>query len=147
MATEEEEILFKMFKGGAMQAVKQGSIKAHIPDDISKFMARQLSFTIDLVKKGGNLTPAYLSLLLAQKGLGIANLAMGKRADCGIAVVLLAISLTISAGFTAFTGPMHFTVTAAELLSECYSVDKTCGVSEPSSLTRYSRSMSRSGIA
>jgi len=130
MATEDEEIFYKMVKAGAKQAVKQGSAKAGLPDDVSKFLASQLSFTFDLLKKGSKLTPGYLAVLLAQKGLGIADLALGKRFDCAIAVLLLGTSLTKAVGLTTFTGPAHFAVTSAELLSECYGVDKSCGVSD-----------------
>jgi hypothetical protein len=45
-------------------------------------------------------------------------------------VALLGASLTKAIALTTFTGPAHFAITAAELLSECYSVDKTCGISD-----------------
>jgi hypothetical protein len=129
MATEDEELFYKLMKAGARQAIKQGSAKADLPDDLSKFLASQLAFTFDLVKKGSKLTPGYLAVLLAQKGLSIADLAAGKRLDCAITVLLLGTSLTKAIALTTFTGPAHLAITAIELLSECYSMDKTCGIS------------------
>lgn len=130
MAIEEEEIFYKLMKSAGKQAVKQGASKAELPDEISKFLASQLSFTFDLLKKGSKLTPGYLAVLLAQKGFSIADLAAGKRFDCGITMVLLGTSLTKAVALTTFTGPVHLAFTAAELLSECYSVDKSCGISD-----------------
>ena len=101
-----------------------------LPDDCSKFLANQLAFTYDLIKKGNKLTPGYLGILLANKTFGIADLVLGKRFDCGFAILFLGSSLTKAALFTSFTGPGLALVTAAELLSECYNVDKTCGISE-----------------
>jgi hypothetical protein len=130
MADEDNEIFYKLMKAGAKQAVKKGAAKVDLPDDVSRFLASQLSFTFDMVKKGSKLTPGYLAVLLAQKGLGIADLALGQRFDCAITVALLGASLTKAIALTTFTGPAHFAITAAELLSECYSVDKTCGISD-----------------
>jgi len=130
MSAEDGEIFYKLLKASAKQGVKQGSSKADLPDDVSKFLANQLSFTFDLVKKGSKITPGYLAVLLAHKGLGIADLALGKRYDCAITVLLLGASLTKAIALTTFTGPVHLAITAAELLSECYSVDKTCGISD-----------------
>ncbi len=130
MATEDAELFYKLVKAGATQATKHGAIKSGLPDDMARFLASQLSFTFDLVKKGSNLTPGYLAVLLAQKGLNIAGLAAGAKFDCAITVVLLGTSLTKAIALTAFTGPAHLVITAAELLSECYSVDKACGISD-----------------
>ncbi|MCK6395777.1 hypothetical protein, partial [Zoogloea sp.] len=95
-----------------------------------QFLASQLSFTFDLVKKGNKITPGYLAVLLAQKGLSIADLAAGNRFDCAITALLLGTSLTKAIALTTFTGPAHLAITAAELLSECYRMDKTCGISD-----------------
>ena len=130
MATEDEEVFYKLMKNAAKEAVKRGSAKAGLPDELSKFLASQLAFTFDLVKKGSKITPVYLGILLLQKTLSIVNLAAGKRFDCAITVLLLGTSLTKAVGLTTFTGPTHFAITAAELLSEYYSMDKTCGISQ-----------------
>ncbi|HKR36467.1 MAG TPA: hypothetical protein VJT10_16605 [Steroidobacteraceae bacterium] len=127
---EDSELFYKLIKVSGKQAVKYGSSKTGLPDDVSKFLAGQLSFAFDLIKKGSKITPGYLAVLLAQKGLGIADLAVSQRYDCAITVLLLGTSLTKSIALTTFTGPAHFAVTAAELLAECYSVDKSCGVSD-----------------
>ena len=55
---------------------------------------------------------------------------MGKRYDCAISILLMSTSLVKAIALTTFTGPAHLAVTAAELLAESYSVDKTCGVSD-----------------
>ncbi|TKD46939.1 hypothetical protein [Azotobacter chroococcum] len=131
MATKEDkELFYKLIKAGAKQAVRQGAAKAELPDELSTLLADQLAFTSDLIKKGKKLTPGYLLVLLIQNNLSLAKVATGKRFDCAISVLLLSISLTKAIALTAFTGPAHFAVTAAELLSECYSMDKTCGISE-----------------
>lgn len=119
-----------IFKSGAKQAVRRGTLIAGLPDDVCKFLAGQLAFTFDLLKKGNKLTPGYLGILLAGKALGVADLALDQRYDCAISVLLLATSLTKSIGFTTFTGPAHLLVNAASLLADCYSVDKSCGVSD-----------------
>lgn len=130
MRAEDNEIAYKLVKASAKHAVRQGSIKGGLPDEVAGFLATQLAFTFDLVKKGHKLTPAYLAVLLAQKSLGMASLASAHRYDCAITVLLLGTSLTKAIAMTAFTGPVHLLITAAELLSECYSVDKSCGVSD-----------------
>lgn len=130
MTIEDEEIFYKLIKASAQQGVKQGAMQVGIPYDLSRFLANQLSFTFDLLKRGYNLTPGYLGILLAKKGLGIINLALGQRSDCAIAVMVLGISLTKSSFFTTFTGLGHFAINAVELLAECYSVDQSCGVSD-----------------
>ena len=130
MATEDEELFYKLMKAGAKQAVKQGAAKADLPEDLSRFLASQLSFTFDLVKKGAGLTPGYLAVLLAHRGIGDADLAVGRRFDCRITALLLGASLTKAIALTTFTGPAQLAITAAELLAECYSMDKTCGISD-----------------
>ena len=130
MAAEDEEIFYMIFKSGAKQAVQRGALSAGLPDDVSKFLGRQLAFTFDLLKKGSKLTPGTLGILLAGKTLGVADLAFGPRYDCAISVLLLATSLTKSIGFTTFSGPLPLLVNAASLLADCYSVDKSCGISD-----------------
>ena len=130
METDAEAMSFKLVKAAAKQAVRQGSSELGLPDEASGFLASQLSFTFDLLKKGSAITPAYLGILLAGKGLAIGGLAAGRRYDCAIAVAVLALSLTKTVAFTTIAGPGHLMITAAELLSDCYSVDKTCKVSE-----------------
>ena len=130
MSAEDAEIAYKLLKASSKQAVKQGSIKAGLPDEVAGMLSSQLAFTFDLVKKGTKLTPGYLAILLAQKNLAIAKLATGARYECAITALLLAASLTTAVAMTGFTGPVHLLITAAELLSECYSVDKSCGISD-----------------
>jgi hypothetical protein len=130
MAIEDEEIFYKLMKATARQAVKQGGAKAERPDDLSQFLASQLEFTFDLLKKGGKLTPGYLTILLINNKLSIAKLATGKRFDCAIGVLLLSTSLAKIIIWTTFSGPAHFAINAVELLSECYGMDKTCGISD-----------------
>lgn len=130
MNPEEREIFYKLVKAGAKQAVRQGAAKTDLPEDLSNFLADQLAFTFDLVKKGGRLTPRYLAALLIHKGLSITDLVLGKRFDCAIAVLILGTALTKSMALTTFTGPAHLIITSAELLSQCYSMDKTCGISD-----------------
>ena len=76
------------------ESVKQGGSLMELPDDCSKFLANQLAFTYDLIKKGNKLTPGYLGILLANKTFGIADLVLGKRFDCGFAILFLGSSLT-----------------------------------------------------
>jgi hypothetical protein len=54
MADEDNEIFYKLMKAGAKQAVKKGAAKVDLPDDVSRFLASQLSFTFDMVKKAAN---------------------------------------------------------------------------------------------
>ena len=130
MATEDEEIFYKIIKAGVKKAVQQGSTKGGLPDDVSKFLASQLSFTFDLLKKGNKLTPGYLAVLLGERGLSLVDIVVGKRYDCIITMLLLGMSLTKVIALTSFTGPAHLAITAVGLLSDCYSVDNTCGISD-----------------
>ena len=130
MPTQQEEVYFKVFKAAGMQAVKRGMSKGQLPDDVALFLGRQLSVAVDMVKGAPNLTLGKASVLLLQKQLAIANLALGKRADCAIAVLLFSTSLVKAGCFTTLTGGGHAVFVAVELLSELYSVDKTCGISE-----------------
>lgn len=130
MSKEDQEIFYKLMKAGAKQSVKHGAGKLDLPDEVATFLASQLSFTFDLLKKGARLSRGDLMALLVQKQLSIAQLATGKRFDCALAFAVLGLSLTKAVAFTTFTGPAHFAVTAVELLAECYSVDKSCGISD-----------------
>ncbi len=82
--SEDAELFYKLVKAGSKKAVKDGSAALDLPEDIQKFLASQLSFAFDLLKKGNKLTPRYLGVLLAHKGIGIADLASSKRYDCAI---------------------------------------------------------------
>ena len=129
-SSEEAELFYKVVKSSSKKVVQQGASSLELPEELQRFLASQLSFTFDLIKKGNKLTPACLAVLLAQKGLGIADISMGKRYDCAISILLMSASLVKAIALTTFTGPAHLAVTAAELLAESYSVDKTCGVSD-----------------
>lgn len=129
MSSDSEEVAFKVIKSLSKQMVKQGASQLELSEDVATFLARQLAFTMDLLKKGHTITPGYLALLLTSKAASIADLAAGKRYECGFAVLFLSTSLTKAAVFTTFAGPGHFIWTAAELLAEVYSADKACGVS------------------
>lgn len=130
MSAEDSSIFHKLTKAAAKQAVRQGAAKADISEDMSKFLASQLAFTYDLVKKGAKVTPRHLAALLFDKGLGIADLVLGRRFDCAIAALILGSSLVKSFALTTFEGPAVFVIDAAQLLAECYSMDKTCGISD-----------------
>ncbi|MBL0729842.1 hypothetical protein [Piscinibacter sp. HJYY11] len=130
MSKEDQEIFYKLVKAGAKQSVKHGAAKLDLSDEVAAFLAEQLSFTFDLVKKGASLSAGELTVRLLQKNLSIARIAADKRFDCAIAFTVLGLSLTKAVAYTTFTGPAHFAVTAVELLAECYSVDKSCGISD-----------------
>src|SRR5690349_9386294 len=105
MASDEKEILFAVVKQASKQAVKQGSAKAGIPDDVAKIVADQLSFTIGVIKSGVKLTPGQLSLMLASKYAGLASVGTAHRYDCAIAVIVLGCSLGKTALYTTVEGP------------------------------------------
>ena len=129
-AVEDAEVFYKLFKAGSKQAVKSGAQQLELPDHVARFLASQFAFTLDLLKKGRSLNGPYLAVLLAEKNLGIAAVAAGQRYDCAISVLLLSASLLKSVGMTTFTGPAHLAITGLELLSNVYTTDKACGVSD-----------------
>jgi len=130
MSDEARAVFHKLVKAGAKQAVKQGGKKMDLPDEVSDLLADQLAFTYELLKTGAKLTSGELMVRLIHKEIGIARLATDQRFDCGIALVVLAAALTQTALYTTVTGPISWTWNAVSLLSDCYSVDKACGISE-----------------
>jgi hypothetical protein len=130
MPDETRDVFFELLKSSSKYAVKKGVTKLEIPDSVASGLADQLSVTFDLVKKGGNITPGYLGIMLATKGVGIAKIAGGKKFECGTAVVTLGIAVTKAACFTTWSGPAYALVKAISILSDLYSVDKACGVTD-----------------
>jgi hypothetical protein len=130
MADDQTEVLVAVVKLASKQAVKQGSAKVGIPDDVAKMLADQLSFTISILKTGAKLTPGQLSLLLASKYAGLGSIATAHRYDCAIAVIVLGCSLAKTTLYGSVSGPGSLLVTAADLLAATYSMDQSCGVSE-----------------
>jgi hypothetical protein len=129
-STDEEAALYKIVKAASKQAVKQGSAKAGLPDYVARFLAGQLAFTMDLLRKGASVTPGTLKILFLRKFIGMADLATEGRYDCAASVALLGISLTNSFFLTTVSGPLGLLAEAADLLSQVYAADRSCGLSD-----------------
>jgi hypothetical protein len=56
----------------------------HINSDLIQFVASQVSATADLIEASASTpTPGHVAILLAQKGVGFANLAQNQLVKCG----------------------------------------------------------------
>jgi hypothetical protein len=130
MSAEDAAIFYELIKSSSKQVVKNGGAKMGLPANVASGIADQISCAFDLVKKGATITPANLALVLFNKGLGIAKIAAGKEYACGIAILTLSTAVINAAFFTTFSGPGYAVVKAISLVSDCYAMDKSCGISD-----------------
>jgi len=130
MSTDDKNFIFhKVIKTVSQQAVKQGALRAELPSEVANYLAEQLAFTYDLVKKGHRIDAKTLTVLLAQKTLSVSRLAVHNQYNCTIALLLLTASVTKAGLSGATLGPVGLSFTAFDLVSQVYSTGNTC--SEP----------------
>lgn len=126
MSNDQTFVFHKIIKTASKQAVKQGALKAELPNDVAVFLADQISFTYDLLKKGYKIDGKTLGVLLAQKALSGTRLAIGGQYECTVALLFLSTSF-VKAGLSAVTmGPVGLSITAVELVTETYSTGNAC---------------------
>ncbi len=106
---------------------KKGA-SVYLPNHIASGVADQIFFAVEVIKSGANITPAKLSVLLASKGLGVFKLASEGGFDCGIKIATVLLGIAKFAVSPVGT-PAAVMATAVSLLYDCYSADKSCGIS------------------
>ena len=126
MSNDDQKFVFhKLIKTASKSAVKQGLLKAELPGEVADFLAEQLSFTYDLLKKGHKIDGKTLSVLLAQKALSGTRLALSGKHECAIAFLFLTVSFAKAVSATTM-GPVGLSVTAFELVKDTYTMGNTC---------------------
>jgi hypothetical protein len=140
MSSETSKVIEKLVKTAAKHAVKLGLLKTELPAHVVSGLADQLAVAYDLIRESGasgTLKPAKLAQILAQKGIGIGKMgSASRRWQCGIAIAVLSVSLWKATGALiealgteGLLTPV-FLVEASFALSDAYSMDKVCGISE-----------------
>jgi len=117
-----QELVSVVIKG-EKEAIKLSLVKVGLPRHVSSGIADQIMVAVELIKKGGAITPSALGAELAKKAVGIAKFASGGNYQCGfdIATVLFTI---IKAGSG---GPSGILLNAIKLLYDLYVMDQSCG--------------------
>ena len=129
MNKDTSDFAYKLVKEASKRAVKKGAATVELSDEIASFLVSQLTFTMDLIKKGHKITPANLTFLFIDKGIGIAKIPYGKQYECGIAIaesLILLGKLYVSP----VGGPLMVAWTAYELMAKAYDLNTACGISE-----------------
>lgn len=130
MTADDREMTRILVKAAAEQGVRQGALAMNLPEEVARVLANQLSFTMELLEQGKNLTPRYLAVLLAEKSLATAGLVLPHRYECHLTICLVFASLTKSFPLLLAGGPGALVFQAAGLLVDVWSIDKACGVSD-----------------
>jgi hypothetical protein len=97
----------------------------HINSDLIQFVASQVSATADLIEASASTpTPGHVAILLAQKGVGFANLAQNQLVKCGGNLL----ALGIDSGLVVVEAPtgVGAAVAALEIVADLYSTRVDC---------------------
>ncbi len=134
MSDDQKSAIEKLVKEGSKEAVKRGLLKAELPKEAVDFLASQLTFTYDLLKKGHKIDGKTLGILLTQKTASALKLGLNGQHECAIAVLLLSISF-VKTGLSTCSGPLGFVVTAVFLLGDVYSTGAACSAPVQAKIT------------
>ena len=108
---------------GKVAGTNEGTIKG----DLVQFIAAQIDVLADLASKGVHLTPRYALIVLAQKGLSIANVVPNDAIKCGAST--LGVGLGIAGLVVSVpTGPAGWRIAGLVVLSDLYALNGDCNI-------------------
>lgn len=135
--SDKKDLFENAVKKGSAHALRCGLIRVGLPDHLARGLSDQYIAAYELVKGSPNLTRTKLSIILSEKLIGIMRMGnTDNRIGCAISVAVVSVGIVKSTGAilaAAETGGALsglVVVSAAELVSDLYGMDKECRFSE-----------------